>query len=314
MGIVAGFAQHHRRVAAVSLIGTLVIIFFAGCAILPFNSASTNPNQLKQSKGANGKNRLIVLLPDKPILVLLHGATEDRMEMAPLGRPWMETHNVILYSYNFHDRIDKIAAEFVMEMKRLRAREGHGEADSRNMTVVAYSYGATVFRKAVLLSDDDRLFAGASLIQLVPTAGGSFLARTMGNPVASTLVSLASKSSAAGNPYGSIAKELWDDEGNKRFCEVINPARMHTFLVEDDSHSLSRVRNKEIRRRYRNGIGTNVVVIPKAVGITHENFPAHAAASGYLRKALSPSAVEISRVRENEGGTNVTAADTGRTR
>jgi hypothetical protein len=309
MGIAARFAQHHGRAATAVLIWTLVLIFFAGCARFPFKSASTNPAPLDQSEGANGKNRLIPLLPERPILLLLHGATEDRMEMAALGRHWTETHNVILYSYNFHDRLDKIAAEFVTEMKQLRAREGHGEADSRNMTVVAYSYGATVFRKAVLLSDDDGLFYGASLIQLVPTAGGSFLARKMGNPILSSLVSRASKSSAAENPYGSIAEELWDDDGITKFSEVIDPSRVHTFLVEDDSHSLAQARNEEVRKRYLNGIGTNVVVIPKRIGITHENFVTHAAALQYLRKVLGPSLAEVSRVRENELGTNATPAD-----
>jgi len=297
---------------AASFFSVLAVILFAGCGGFPFKSTPKAENQIKRTEAAKGESKLIALLPDKPILLLLHGATEDRMEMAALGREWMETHNVLLYCYNFHDSLEKIAADFVAEMKQLRAREGLVGADdsTRNMTVVAYSYGATVFRKAVLLSDDDRLFARASLIQLVPTAGGSFLARKMGTPVLSSLAARVSKPSAAGNPYGSIAEELWDDAGTAKFSGVINPARMHTFLVEDDSHSLAQAENEELRRRYQNGIGTNVVVIPKAVGITHENFPAQPAAIQYLRKVLGAAPAEVSRVRESERGTNTTQVDT----
>lgn len=300
-----------NRVVAASFLSMIAVILLGGCGTLPFKSAPKAENEIKRSEVADGENRPITLIPDKPILLLLHGATDDRMEMTALGQDWVRTHNVLLYCYNFHDSLEKIASDFVAEMKQLRAREGIVGTDgsTKNMTVVAYSYGATVFRKAVLLADDDEaLFAGAALIQLVPTAGGSFLARKMGTPVLSALAGRVSKSSAAENPYGSIAEELWDDEGTEKFSEVINPARMHTFLVEDDSHSLAQAENEHVRRRYQNGIGTNVVVIPKSTGITHENFPAQPAAIQYLREVLDPFSAEVNRVRENQQSTNAPQA------
>lgn len=302
-----GLAPRRDRVTGASFLSMIAVILFGGCGTFPFQSAPKAENEIRRSDAADGENRLITLIPDKPILLLLHGATDDRMEMAALGQDWIRTHNVLLYCYNFHDSLEKIASDFVAEMKQLRAREGIVGADdsTKNMTVVAYSYGATVFRKAVLLVDGDpALFAGAALVQLVPTAGGSFLARRMGTPVLSSLAGRVSKSSAAENPYGSIAEELWDDEGTRKFSGVINPARMHTFLVEDDSHSLARAENEEVRRRYQNGIGTNVVVIPKSAGITHENFPAQPAAIQYLRKVLGSFSAEVNRVRENQRCTN----------
>jgi hypothetical protein len=245
------------------------------------------------------KDRIVMvsakeLQPDKPTLMLFHGATDDPSEMMDIGQEWSGSYNVLLYSYNFHSSIGKIARDFVAEMRALR---GSTQASARatlfnNMTVVSYSYGAVVFRKAVLLNRDESLFSGASLIQLVPTAGGSFLARGMGNFFAASLVSLASKSSAAENPYGHLAEELWDGEGNRKFYQIIDPKRTYTLLVEADSHSLAAVPDAGVRQRYQNGIGSNVIVIPKELGVTHENFPTHPVGLEYVRKILGTISVD----------------------
>jgi hypothetical protein len=231
----------------------------------------------------------------QPVLILLHGATDDPSEMLAIAQECMGTHNVYLYSYNFHHPIDRVAAGFVREMQVLRAAQPEvftPRVPGRALTVVNYSYSAIVFRKAVLLAGDDGLFSGAAIVQMVPTAGGSFRARHMGNPVTATLVALASKFSVAENPYGGLAEKLWDGEGNRKFYDVIDARRMRTLLVEDDPHSLANVADEEVRRRYRNGIGPNVVTIPKRSGVTHENFPTHPVALGYLRTILEPAAGE----------------------
>jgi hypothetical protein len=186
--------------------------------------------------------------------------------------------------------VEKLAADLVGEMKKFRAQNrfpGHP-------TFVVYSYAAIVFREAVILADDKTLFSDAALIQLVPTAGGSFLARGLEHPVAAWLVSLASKSSAAENPFGSFAEKLWEGDGNAKFYEAIDSRRMHTILLEGDSHSLAGVKNAGVQRRYRNGLGPNVVVIPKSSGVTHECFPNHPVALAYLRTLLG-----LPRVAEN---------------
>jgi hypothetical protein len=99
-------------------------------------------------------------------------------------------------------------------------------------------------------------------------------------------MSMFSSMSVAEDPYGTLAKKLWEGEGNVKFYEVIKPRRMQTILVEGDSHSLARVRNKKVQRRYKNGIGDNVIVIPKNAGVVHDYFPTEPAALEYLRKAL----------------------------
>ena len=105
-------------------------------------------------------------------------------------------------------------------------------------------------------------------------------------PLLASLVRLASNPSAAEDPYGSFAKKIWEGDGNDIFYAVINPRRMQTILVEGDSHSLARARNKNVQRRYKNGIGENVTIIPKGAGVDHDYFPTEPAALEYLRKAL----------------------------
>jgi hypothetical protein len=217
-----------------------------------------------------------------PVLVLMHGATDDPSEMMRIATQWKKEYSVFLFSYNYHEPIRKVASEFTREMQRLKTENRLGE----RVTVIAYSYAAIVFRQAVITAPDRTLFSEASLIQLAPTAGGSRLAWAMQIRLLALLVGLVSNPSAAENPYGSFAKQIWEGEGNDKFYAVINPRRMQTILVEGDSHSLARVRNKKVQRRYKNGIGENVVTIPKGAGVNHDYFPTEPAALEYLRRAL----------------------------
>jgi hypothetical protein len=279
------------RVAAF-IMAILAVFVLTGCRTVPQSGAGETPAMMEQVM--ERKNRIVLLsgenlVPDQPTLLLLHGATDDPSEMLAIADQWAETHNVFLYSYNFHQSIERLARDLIREMKGLETTTKtltQPNGVSRKMTVIVYSYSAIVFRKSVLLADDQALFADVSLIQLVPTAGGSHLARGLKNPVAAFLVSLASMPSTAQNPYGSMAKELWGIKGSRKFDAAINPDRVQTFLVDDDSHSLADTRNKDVQERYRSGIGSNVVMIPQESGVTHENFPNHPVALYYLQKTL----------------------------
>jgi hypothetical protein len=279
------------RVAAF-IIGILTVFVLTGCRTLPQNEARGTPAMMEQVM--ERKNRIVLLsgeslAPDQPTLLLLHGATDDPSEMLAIAGRWAETHNVFLYSYNFHHPIERLARDLVREMRGLEPTTKTltlPNSANRRTTVIVYSYSAIVFRKSVLLADDQTLFADVSLIQLVPTAGGSHLARSLQNPIAAFLVSLASMPSTAQNPYGSMAKELWGPKGSRKFNAAISPNRVHTLLVDADSQSLAKVRNKDVQERYRNGIGSNVVMIPKESGVTHENFPNHPIALQYLQKTI----------------------------
>jgi hypothetical protein len=222
------------------------------------------------------------LVPGKPTVLLLHGATDKPGEMFNIAGLWAHTHNVLLYSYNFHESLGKVAGDLLGELVRVDRQRHATGATNGGMTVITYSYSATVFRKAVLLASDDSLFHDVSLIQLVPTAGGSFLARKMENPFTKSLVSIASKASAAENPFGKTAEELWGDLGTHIFHQRIDPRRMFTVLVPHDPHSLADIDDPVVRKRYENGIGRNVVVIPERLGVTHDNAPNHPAALDYL--------------------------------
>src|SRR6266540_4498014 len=277
------------------LIGALAGTLLGGCSTAPINTWLMAKGQTNAMKEVMERNDKIVPLSSlamergKPLLLLLHGATDDPTEMLDIARDCRGQYTILLYSYNYHQPIEKVALGLVREMKTLKANLAPLAAEGRsveNVTVITFSYSAIVFRKAVLIADDKTLFSGASLIQLVPTAGGSFFARGMRNPVAASLVSMASKPSVAENPYGSFAEEIWEGEGNRRFYEVINPSRMQTILLEGDAHSVARIEDKEVQKRYHNGIGSNVVVIPKSLGVTHEYFPSHPVVLACLRKML----------------------------
>ena len=218
----------------------------------------------------------------KPILLLLHGATDDPTEMMAIVQEWRGKYDVFLYAYNYHERVQHVAAKLVDELKRLQARR-HFPA---SLTMVTFSYSAIVFRTAVVRAADPTLFAGVSLVQLVPTAGGSFLARSLNNPLAVFLVSLASKPSYAERPYGRFAEEIWGAAGSEKFYAAIRPERMHTILIEADEHSLAGIKDQKVQARYHSGLGPNVVVIATSLGVTHDYFPTHPVGLAYLRRAL----------------------------
>jgi hypothetical protein len=151
-----------------------------------------------------------------------------------------------------------------------------------------YSYSAIIFRQAVVSTPDPGLFAETWLIQLAPTAGGSYLARGMRLPELAWLVSLASNPSVAENPYGRLARQLWEGQGERVFDATVPPDRVRTILVDDDHHSLAKVRNSTVLAHYQNGIGTNVVVIPSSFGVNHDYLPSNPIALEYVRTLLEP--------------------------
>lgn len=290
-----------------SMIFILTVVgLVSGCTHLPMNPLSAGKgDNVVMKEIMERKDRIVqVSSPEtdgrEPVLLLLHGATDDPTEMMDIVREWREKYNVYLYAYNYHNPARKVASDFVNEMKRLKAKNGFGGG----VTIVVYSYAAIVFREAVIIADDQTLFSDVSLIQLVPTAGGSFLARGMKNPIAAWVVSLASKPAYAENPYGGFAEQLWAGAGNRKFYEVINPERMHTILLQGDPHSLAGIANKKIHERYDNGIGLNVVVIPKSTGVTHDYLPTNPVALGYLRKLLELPRDETSHNKMQTTGRN----------
>jgi hypothetical protein len=302
LGVPAALRQ---RPSLATFLLSAVFLLPTGCGTLLPQGGQAQSDVMKAVMERNDRIILLsgeTLAPDRPVLLLLHGATDDPSEMLAIAGQWAKAHNVFLYSYNFHHAIERLASDLVREMKGMRAMiETLTEPAcvARNVTVITYSYSASVFRKAVLLAEDKALFSGVSLIQLVPTAGGSLQARIMENRIAASVISAASKPSAAENPFGSIAEELWDSEGTSRFDTAISPDRVRTLLVEADSHSLANIADAEVQQRYRNGIGSNVVVIPKRFGVTHENFPNHPVGLDYLKKAIEATA--RSRWNETKG-------------
>lgn len=297
-------AERSARISWRADLGMLFIAIVAGAALggtfAPASSAENSREGSKIGEIMDRNDRLVQLsAPDcrKPPLLLLHGATDDPTEMMAIAREWRNEYNVFLYSYNYHRRVEKLAEDFVDELQRLKAKG----AIAGNVTVIAFSYGAIVFREAVILANDTNLFAETRLIQLVPTSGGSFFARGMENRLADLVISFASKPSAASNPYGSFAKKIWEGEGNEKFYHVIHPNQMQTILVEGDANSLSQMKDEKVLQRYKNGIGKNVIVIPKSAGVTHEYLPVEPAGLEYLRKVMESPVIHANSGTKTAG-------------
>ena len=265
-------------------------VLISGCATRPANPLLTDKADVAATKEIMARKDEIIQLSspetdgNRPVLLLLHGATDDPTEMMDIVREWRGKYNVFLYAYNCHARVQTLGSDFVKEFQRLKT-------DNRfrgPITIVVYSYAAIVFREAVISVDDRTLFSGVALIQMVPTAGGSFLARSIKNPLLAWVVSLASQPAHAEDPWGRFAEQLWSGAGNRKFYSIIPPEHMHTLRLEGDPHSLAGVADEQVRERYRNGLGPNVVLIPKSSRVTHDYFPTNPVALGYLRKLLEP--------------------------
>jgi hypothetical protein len=267
-----------------------------GSAVSPSGYAGESPEKNKLGEIMERHDHFVQLSDpncQKPPLFLIHGATDDPTEMIAIAREWKNEYNVFLYSYNYHKRVEKVAADLVKELRRLQ-----GKGLAANATVIAFSYGAIVFREAVIQSPDSSLFAGDRLIQITPTAGGSFFARGMVNPVADFVISAASKPSAAANPYGDFAKHVWEGQGNEKFYSVIDSKRMVTIAVEGDPNSVSRIQDEKIQRRYKNGVGENVIIVPRSAGVSHEYFVVEPAGLECLRKVMESSSFRPTRQQE----------------
>ena len=278
-------------------IAALALALLSGCSTVPQNPLRAGEGGPAVMKEIMARHDHIIHLssPDsdagKPVLLLLHGATDDPTEMMDIVRVWRGKYDVYLYAYNYHHRVQTVAADFVNELKRLRTENPIGG----NETIVVYSYAAIVFRQAVISSDDPALFADATLIQLVPIAGGSHLARGIKNPVIAWVVSLFSHPTHAVDPYGGFAARLWAGADNEKFYDTINPSRMHSIVVEGDPHSVADMADPAIRAHYYNGLGQNVMVIPKSPDVNHDYFPTQPAALAYLQKLLGPPSIEAGR-------------------
>src|ERR1044071_2556428 len=103
------------------LISILVLTsLFGGCSHLQMHRpapAQSNAQAMKQVM--KRKDQIVLLsspeLENKPVLLLLHGATDDPTEMMDIVKDCAGKYNVLLYAYNQHHNIEKLAWHFVRE-------------------------------------------------------------------------------------------------------------------------------------------------------------------------------------------------------
>src|SRR4051794_4959188 len=152
-----------RGIAAFASLVLLVFLAgaFVGCSTVPANGArlaARDPELLKQVMAR--KDKIILLSsrqldPMKPVLVLLHGATDDPTEMMDIVEEWSGQYNVLLFAHNYHQSVEKVGAHLVGEMKLLKASIEPLKAANKpigNLSVVTYSYSAAIFREAVIMA------------------------------------------------------------------------------------------------------------------------------------------------------------------
>src|SRR5438128_2073186 len=106
----------------------LLLLGLTGCSTLGKNKLLNETHEARVVREIMARNGKIVLLSPrdldrkKPVLVLLHGATEDPTEMMEIVRDCSGKYNVLLYAYNHHRSIKRLACDFVSEMGSLRER------------------------------------------------------------------------------------------------------------------------------------------------------------------------------------------------
>src|SRR6185369_2872814 len=118
-----------------TLIAISLLVALNGCRTAPLPAMPALGAGAQEIDEAMLKNDEIVLLSSdrldrtKPMLLLLHGATEDPMEMADIAKEWEENYNVLLYAHNFHEPIKVVASHLAREMKSLRKKIDHADAE-----------------------------------------------------------------------------------------------------------------------------------------------------------------------------------------
>src|SRR2546423_5883743 len=121
-------APRNRMRYLVALVVLLPGILLTGCATIPGKEAlRAEDNQALLKQVMERKNRIVHVSPEgrsgeKSVLLLLHGATDDPTEMMDIVKECREHYDVFLYSFNYHDPVEKIGADLVKEVKRLEGQ------------------------------------------------------------------------------------------------------------------------------------------------------------------------------------------------
>lgn len=273
---------------ALLLTGSLAAVLLGACASnRPQNLGGFAADSPTIRQIMRMDDQLIAVSPNdptaaKPILILVHGATKDPTEMLFISEACKDSYESYLFSFDFHRPLEKVARDLIAELTQNREHWGR----SREIAFVVYSYSAIVFREAVLLADDPALFRETSLIQIVPTAGGSALARPMRIPLLAWAVARASEAGRAENPYGPLSEHLWGCESQRIFSSAIDSNRVCSLILEKDAHSFANATNVRLRQHFLNGAGPRFEVIPKSSGLKHGYFPTQPAALPYVKKYL----------------------------
>src|SRR5690349_15213146 len=108
-------------------IGALAIVLLTGCATVPQDPLCAEKGDVAALPEIMARQDRLIHLSSpstdagKPVLLLLHGATDDPTEMMDIVREWRGKYDVYLYAYNYHRSVQKVAVDFDNEITRLRA-------------------------------------------------------------------------------------------------------------------------------------------------------------------------------------------------
>src|SRR5690242_13154229 len=96
-------------------------VILSGCTTVPRGKVDTSAIREPKKKEVMERKGNLVQLSEhaentRPVLVLLHGATDDPSEMLEIARQWKEEYSVFLFSYNYHEPIKMVASKFIREM------------------------------------------------------------------------------------------------------------------------------------------------------------------------------------------------------
>jgi len=175
----------------------------------------------------------------KPSIIFIHGARGGSpLDYEAYIKSYMGKYNMFVYSYNEKLSLGKISDNLAIEFRE--AKNSYKNLDKA--AIVANSYGNLVVRKAVI-DNNDNLFKNITMVQLVPTLGGS--SETIGLYIFEPGIrALLIKCIGGGagwhvatvlDPLGPTEEALFNKESCRKFLDGIQ--RTYILRVTDDPHS-----------------------------------------------------------------------------
>jgi len=249
--------------------------------------------------------------PSKKNMLFIVGAEDANpiITVDDIKSHFRDKYNIFINIYDYQNPFKYLVDDLVVKVRKLK--EDYKIKNS--LTVVAYSYGAVIFRAAALSEKSEGLFDGTNLKQFAPVAGGAqdvdVWARYFHTP---SLFYMSQKGtwvkrddihiSRALNPYDTTQNDLYTPQKTAEFTKKMGS--IFTLLAGTDDQTMANSPIPQVRQMYKNGVGPNYEVIASA---THEDLPNNHEALVALARSLDSDKATLAN--ETRGGIDLNTAN-----